>query len=97
MPDQVDVTITTNGLSPDPIVIHVNDAIVWKNQDSVARIVKSKADNGGTFRTDTVVAGRSSLPITFAEPDRTIQYTCEIEGGTGGLPNELTGTVVVYK
>jgi plastocyanin len=70
---QVVVKITQAAFSPDPVIIHPGDLIVWTNQSGNPQDATS-TDGGVTFQTGPLPAGATSLPITFSNPSLGIPY-----------------------
>jgi plastocyanin len=83
------ITVKMKSLSFDPkkLEIHVGDSVVWTNEARNAHTATSD-DDGKTFDTGEVEAGKSSKPIKF-EKDGEFKYHCTVHGKT------MSGTIVV--
>ena len=83
------VTVAMKSLSYDPkkLEIRVGDSVVWTNKAFAAHTATSD-DDGKTFDSGNVDAGKSSSPVKFERAGE-FKYHCLIHGKT------MSGIVVV--
>ena len=83
------VTVSMKSLSFDPkkLEIRVGDSVIWKNDARTAHTATSD-DDGKTFDTGEIDAGKSSKEVKFDKAGE-YKYHCTTHGKT------MSGTIVV--
>ena len=73
-------TVTVKSLSYDPktLDVHVGDSVMWTNNARTKHTATSD-DDGKTFDTGEVEAGKSSPPVKF-DKEGEFKYHCKIHG-----------------
>jgi plastocyanin len=83
------MTVTIQSLSYDPkkLEVHTGDSVIWTNKARTTHTATSD-DEGKTFDTDEIEAGKTSKPVKFRKEGE-FKYHCEVHGKV------MSGTIVV--
>jgi plastocyanin len=85
--DEASVAMKSLSFSPKKLEIRIGDSVVWNNEARTKHTATSD-DDGKTFNTGEIEAGKSSKPVKFEKAGE-FKYHCKVHGNT------MSGTVVV--
>nr|WP_294804176.1 plastocyanin/azurin family copper-binding protein [uncultured Nitrososphaera sp.] len=70
---------------PNPVTVAKGDGVEWTNNDNAVHTVTSKADNGKTFDSKVLAAGKTYLLNTATLKEGDYEYYCQVHPFMDGM------------